>query len=268
MLSTEVQKKYDDLKTYIEKLGSLAVAYSGGVDSTTLLTVADEVLAERAIGIIAKTTGLPAEDFSSARRYCSDNGIRIKVFGADLLHVEGMAENPENRCYLCKNAVFKQIIEHAGIRGAEHVADGTNADDLKENRPGYKALQELGVLSPLAECGFTKKDVRELAKELEIPVWNKHSNTCLLTRFPYGTKLDREAILTVDKAEAWLRGQGFENVRVRVHGSIARIEVSQDKIEEAAKEPVRTSIVEAMRGFGYTYVTLDLDGYRSGSMDE
>lgn len=245
-----------------------AVAVSGGVDSALLLRVAREVLgAERVTGLTARSRLAAREELASAEAACRAEGVRQEVVDFEPLEVEGFAENPPERCYLCKRALFGALKARCAELGAGVLAEGTNADDAGEYRPGLRALRELGVRSPLLEAGLGKAAVRELARSMGLAAWDKPSQACLATRFPHGDRLTAEGLARVAEAERRLRAAvpGLRQARVRVHGAVARIEVEPAAAGEVlarAKE-----VAAGLRGLGYGFVALDLEGFRSGSMN-
>lgn len=246
----------------------MAVAFSGGVDSTFLLAVAHDVLGDRVVALTARSAAVPARETDEARRFCAQRGIRQHFFDSRELSLEGFDHNPPDRCYLCKKDLFGRFVSWASSQGIAVVADGSNADDAHVYRPGSRALAELGVASPLQRVGLAKDEIRSLSRELGLPTWSKQSSACLYSRFPYGARLTREGLERVGRAEQFLLDEGFSPVRVRVHGDLARVEVASEDLERACEPATRRRIVEALHGCGYAYVTLDLQGFRSGSMDE
>lgn len=245
-----------------------AVAFSGGVDSSLLL----KLLCEAAVrtgshvyGILLHTMLHPSGDVKEAARTAEEIGAEFLVIHLDELAQAGIEKNPVDRCYLCKKYLFRALKEKAAQLGVCRILEGTNEDDLHVYRPGIRAVRELGIISPLAEAGFTKKEVRRLAEETGISVSGKPSTPCLATRFPYGSSLSYDAMRRVEKGEAYLRGLGLYNVRLRVHGDIARIEVDSDSLPAVIH--FREEITQYLKELGYAYVTLDLEGFRSGSMD-
>lgn len=265
---------YDDKKAaltdYIGKLSEkdIVLAFSGGVDSSLLLKMCVEAAALHGTKVYAMTihTKLhPMNDLQISKQVAQEAGAEHQVIMVDELGEAGIGMNPVDRCYRCKRVLFQRIADKAKEIGAGCVMDGTNEDDLHVYRPGIKALAELGVLSPLAKCGITKQEVRQLAEEYGLSVAQRPSTPCMATRFPYGTKLSYEAMKVVDGAEQWLRAKGFYNVRLRVHGNVARIEV--DKADMPLMMSMSEEITTHMKQCGYDYITLDLEGFRSGSMD-
>jgi uncharacterized protein len=264
----ELQNKLELLKSNIEKMGKLAVAFSGGVDSTFLLKVANDVLGENVLAVTARSATFPEREFKEAVEFAAGLGIKHEVIVSEELDIEGFADNPTNRCYLCKSELFTKIKEAADKRGIRFIADGSNIDDLGDYRPGLQAIKELGVVSPLREAGLTKADIRALSKEMGLPTWDKPAFACLSSRFPYGNKITREKLEMVDRAEQYLLDKGFKQVRVRHHGDLARIEVSAGERARFFSETVMDSVYEAFKKIGFTFVSLDLKGYRTGSMNE
>ena len=264
----EQLKKQEALKQYFEKLGSVAVAFSSGVDSTYLLKVAHDVLGERAIAVTASSCSFPKRELGEAEAFCRKENIRHFITESEELEIEGFAQNPKNRCYLCKHELFEKILKIAEEQKIAYVAEGSNLDDNGDYRPGLKAVAELGIKSPLRDCGFTKQDIRVLSKALNLPTWKKQSFACLSSRFVYGETISEEKLTMVDKAEQLLLDLGFHQVRVRIHGMMARIEIEPEEFSKLMEKENRERIVKTFREYGFTYVTLDLCGYRMGSMNE
>ncbi|MDR0958231.1 MAG: ATP-dependent sacrificial sulfur transferase LarE [Clostridiales bacterium] len=262
------EQKYNRLKEYIKSLESVAIAFSGGVDSTLLLFAAKEVLGQKAVAITARSCSFPERELNAAKAFCAANDIKHIIFKSEELLVEGFAQNPKNRCYLCKKELFSRLSEIAKSEKLAYVAEGSNTDDEGDYRPGRIAVAELNIKSPLLEAGLCKKEIREISKHLNLPTWNKQSFACLASRFPYGELITAEALSAIDKAEQLLLDMGFCQVRVRRHANIARIELDNEGFALLTNEAKRTYIYENMKKLGFTYVSLDLSGYRTESMNE
>ena len=268
MLSEELISKLNKLKENISGLGSLAVGFSGGVDSTLLLTVAHEMLGDKAVAVTALDDAFPEREYAETTAFCEERGIRQIIVQTNPLEIEEYRHNAPDRCYHCKRAFFSEIKRIAEEKGIEHVAEGSNTDDMGDYRPGLKAVDELGILSPLREAGLSKADIRELSKEMGLPTWSKPSYACLASRFVYGEEITAEKLHMIDRAEQFLIELGFVEERVRIHGNLARIEVPAADIPRIAADEIRSSIYEEFRKIGFLYVSLDLKGYRTGSMNE
>ncbi|UCC68999.1 MAG: ATP-dependent sacrificial sulfur transferase LarE [Armatimonadota bacterium] len=267
-MEDDLRRKHEQLKAILAEMGGLVVAYSGGVDSTLLLKVAVEVLGDRVLAVTATSETYPPAELEEAIQLAQELGARHETVDTDELHIDGFANNPPERCYYCKTELFQKLLAIAEEQGLPAVADGSNVDDMGDYRPGMRAGAELGIRSPLREAGLGKADVRELSKHLGLPTWNKPSFACLASRFPYGDHITSEKLRQVAAAEQVLRGLGFTQVRVRHHGEVARVELEPDEFSTIIRPENRSSIVEALRKIGYLYVTLDLAGYRTGSMNE
>ena len=263
-----LQEKYELLKDIIDKKKSAAIAFSGGVDSTFLLRVAKEVLGDKLIAVTATSSTYPERELKEAIKYSEDIGVTHIIISSEELDIEGFASNPKNRCYYCKKELYSKINNIASANGVDYVFDGSNLDDTGDYRPGMQAAKELDVVSPLKEAGLTKNDIRDLSKELGLPTWSKPSFACLSSRFPYGNKITLPKLNMVDKAEQFLLEMGIIQVRVRHHGEIARIEVEPSERENFFDIQVMNRIGNEFKKIGFTYVTLDLLGYRTGSMNE
>lgn len=261
------------LKEYLKDRDKLAVAFSGGVDSAFLLRVAHDVLGDNVIAITAKVRSFPMRELELAKVFCEEEGIRHIVLEIDELTIDGFTENPPNRCYLCKRELFRNICEAAKEQGMPYVAEASNLDDNGDYRPGLRAVEELQVLSPLRELGIDKKTIRALSKELGIPMWDKPSFACLATRFVYGEQITADKLSMVDKAEQFLVDSGFRQLRVRVHESgngqlLARIEIAQEEFTQMMSEEMCERVHQRLKEIGFSYVSLDLGGYRMGSMND
>lgn len=261
-----LHEKYQHLQEYLRSLGSVTVAFSSGVDSTFLLRVAHDVLEDRVLAVTASSCSFPERELREAEAFCRQNGIAHIVCKSEELDIEGFRQNPKNRCYLCKHELFEKIRAIANEHGLAAVVEGSNMDDNGDYRPGLIAVKELGVKSPLREAGLCKEEIRELSRQLGLPTWNKQSFACLSSRFVYGETISEEKLGMVDKAEQLLLDLGFHQVRVRIHGKIARIEIMPEEFEKLLA--VRQQVSGTFQSLGFTYVTLDLTGYRTGSMNE
>lgn len=262
------ESKEKRLRRLLRDLGSIAIAFSGGVDSTYLLKVASDELGERALGVTAVSSTYPLRERRKSERLAELMGARQIFIESEETEIEQFRENPPDRCYYCKTELFLKVAEAAHREGIEHLADGSNLDDLRDHRPGMAALKEQKVLSPLRECGFTKSDIRERSKILGLPTWDQPAFACLSSRFPYGIPITVEALIKIEIAENALYNLGFRVIRVRHHSDIARIEVGSEEVHRLLDDDVRKQVLDAVKKAGYTYVTVDLEGYRTGSMNE
>lgn len=264
----DIHEKYQDLLGYLKSLESVVVAFSSGVDSTFLLKAAKEALGDRVLAVTASSCSFPERELKEAKAFCEQMGIRHVICKSEELDIEGFRQNPKNRCYLCKHELFEKIWAIAEENHMRAVVEGSNVDDDGDYRPGLMAVKELGVKSPLRQVGLTKAEIRELSKELDLPTWDKQSFACLSSRFVYGETISEEKLQMVDKAEQLLLDLGFHQLRVRIHGMMARIEVSPDELPRLVQEDIRKQVYQYLKKLGFTYVTMDLGGYRMGSMNE
>ncbi|MDO4475776.1 MAG: ATP-dependent sacrificial sulfur transferase LarE [Lachnospiraceae bacterium] len=260
--------KYEKLKAYLASLESVAVAFSSGVDSTFLLYAAKEALGDQVIAVTASSCSFPERELKEATQYCESMGIRHFIVRSEELEIEGFSHNPKNRCYLCKRELFEKIGKLAKEQGIREVAEGSNLDDNGDYRPGLQAVAELGVKSPLREVGFTKQEIRDLSEYLHLPTWNKQSFACLSSRFPYGDLISEKKLKMVDRAEQLLLDLGFHQLRVRIHGDLARVELLPEEFPRFMEETTRRTVYEKFKEYGFAYVALDVLGYRTGSMNE
>jgi len=261
-------KKLEKLKALLRETDGIAVAYSGGVDSAFLSAVAVGELGERAIAVTALSPTYSPREQREAAALAKELGIRQIAVESNELEIEGFADNPADRCYFCKSELFTVVRRVADAHGIGVVADGTNADDLDDYRPGRRAACEQSVRSPLLEAGLNKQEIRNLSRELGLPTADKPALACLASRFPYGSKISEEKLAQVEAVESALRDQGLRQVRARHYGDALRIEVGNDEIARLCDDEVREKVVKAAKAAGFTYVTLDLEGYRTGSMNE
>ena len=257
--------KEENLKKYLRELGRVAVAYSSGVDSTYLLKIAHDVLNENAIAITASANFFPKRELTESKNFCRSENIHQIIFSVDSNDIENFNDNPINRCYYCKKNLFTKIKEIAAKNNFEHVIEGSNMDDLNDYRPGLKALEELKIKSPLRVANLYKNEIRELSKKINLSTWNKSSFACLASRFVYGEKISDEKLLMVERAEEFLRRNNFKQFRVRVHQNLARIEILSDEFEKIFL--IREEVVKNFKQIGFEYISLDLQGYRTGSMN-
>lgn len=267
-LPRTVARKYEKLKAELEKMEKVLVAFSGGVDSTLLLKVASDVLGKNVLAVIASSETYPGNETMDARKLARRLKVRHKVISTHELDNPDFLSNPPERCYHCKKELFGTLASIAREEGISFVLDGSNHDDLMDFRPGAKAAKELGIRSPLREAGLTKAEVRELSRRLRLSTWDKPSLACLASRFPYHTRIEGKSLRRIGAAEEFLREAGFRQVRVRHHGPIARIEVEAGEFPRLLKKGLAAKISARLKELGYSYVSLDLEGYRTGSMNE
>ncbi|HCC34763.1 MAG TPA: ATP-dependent sacrificial sulfur transferase LarE [Ruminococcaceae bacterium] len=262
------EEKYKRLKQYLCELDSVAIAFSGGVDSTFLLKTAREVLGSRVIAVTARSCSFPERELKEDADFCKKEGICHFICDSEELDIEGFSQNPLNRCYLCKNELFTKIWTVARKQGIKNVVEGSNIDDNGDYRPGLIAMREQDVKSPLRFAGLSKQEIRKLSKEIGLSTWNKQSFACLSSRFPYGESITAERLSMIDQAEQFLLDMGFQQVRVRYHGNLARIETDPDGFRLLNTLALREKIYTTFKQIGFAYVALDLLGYRTGSMNE
>lgn len=263
----ELRQKKEELREILRGLDGCVIGFSGGVDSTLLFALAHEVLGDRAVAVTATSETYPQRELKEATALAKSIGGRHLVVASEELDIPGFAENPPNRCYHCKSELFTKLRAIAGEEGLPHVLDGSNLDDRGDYRPGKQAAWELNVRSPLDEAGLTKEDIRVLSKEMGLPTWDKPAFACLSSRFPYGTTITREKVTQVGRAEESLRDLGLRIIRVRHHDAVARIELGPEEFTRVTNG-LRDEVVLLVKEAGYTYVALDLQGYRTGAMNE
>ena len=263
-----LEQKLGQLKTIFAEMEQALIAYSGGVDSTLVAKIAYDVLGDRAIAVTAVSPSLLPEELEDAQVQAAEIGITHKIIDTHEMDNPNYTANPVNRCYFCKSELHDTLKPLATQLGYPYVVDGVNADDLRDYRPGIQAAKERGVRSPLAEVGVTKAEVRQLSQQLSLPWWDKPAQPCLSSRFPYGEEITINKLQRVGRAEIYLRRLGWQNLRVRSDGDTARIELSPEKIKEFVLTMDLQAIVAAFQSYGFVYVTLDLEGYRSGKLNQ
>lgn len=266
-LEPKLMEKLERLENYLGELGSLAVGFSGGVDSSFLLAVASEVLADKAIAVTGVDASVPERELKEAEAFCRERGIRHFIRKVNPLTEEGYRHNSPDRCYFCKHGIFSEVKLIAEENGIAYMAEGSNMDDIGDYRPGLRAAAELSVKSPLREAGLYKTDIRTISRAMGLPTWSKPAYACLASRFVYGEEITEEKLHRIDQAEQFLIEHGFYEERVRLHGNIARIEVPSKDIPRLAEENMREAIYNRLKELGFQFVTLDMKGYRLGSMN-
>jgi uncharacterized protein len=268
-MNSELETKTKKLKEIFRAMGKVVVAFSGGVDSTLLLKVAKDTLGDKnVLAVTALSPLYPERELAGVKKLVETLGVKHRSIQKNELEIPGFSKNPPNRCYYCKKKLFGELLDLAKEEGIRFVVEGSTLDDDKDHRPGKMAIQELGVRSPLREAMFTKIEIRELSKRVELDTWDKPSFACLASRFPYGEEITEKGLRMVDEAEDFIFGLGFKQVRVRHYGNLARIEILKEEMARLMNGSLREKVVSHLKEIGYHYVTLDLQGFRSGSMNE
>jgi uncharacterized protein len=260
--------KLDRLTATLLETRTVLVAFSAGVDSTFLLKAAHSALGDRAVALTATSATIPPGELEAAREFARGLGCRHIVIDSHELANPAYTQNPANRCFFCKDELYRICHVQAGMLGIATIVDGTNLDDLNDHRPGLQAAKQWGVRHPLVEAEMTKSDIRRYSRELNLPTWNKPSSPCLSSRFPYGTEINLERLSKIAACELVMKELRFREFRVRYHGDLARIEVSQEEFERLIEKSTRDAVVRKFKDIGFNYISLDLQGYRTGSMNE
>lgn len=263
-----MEKKLANLKKILSRMKSVLVAFSGGVDSTFLLKVACEVLKDKVVAVTANSETYPISELEEAKKRAQEFGVKHIIIHTEELSQEEFVNNTPRRCYFCKKELFSKLKEIAKEKSLNCVVDASNYDDIADFRPGREAAKELGIRSPLEEANLTKEDIRSLFYRMKLPTWNKPSLACLASRIPYQTRISKEKLKRIAEGEKFLRELGMRQVRLRDHGDIARIEIAKEEMFLFLKENLLKQIIDRLKKLGYTYITLDLEGYRTGSMNE
>ncbi len=264
----QIDQKWDHLRSLLSEMRTVLLAYSGGVDSSVLLRAAAETLGQNLIAVTAVSETYPAEELHLAKKFTASLGVRHRILQTEELSREEFSRNAEDRCYHCKQELFGKLRQLAEAEGIPWILDGSNTDDQRDFRPGRRAAGEFSVRSPLAETGLSKQEIRDLARRLNLPMWDKPSLACISSRIPYGTRITPALVKNIQAAEDVVRGLGIRQVRVRHHGDTARIEVDREDLIRLVSEDAKRMIVDSFKALGYAYVCLDLEGYRTGSMNE
>lgn len=265
-MNNRTYKKLEKLRRILKEMDKAVLAYSGGTDSTFLLKVAHDVLGKNVIAVTATSSTYPRQELGQAKQLAKNIGANHKIIKSEETKNKKFSKNTPNRCYYCKRELFSKIKKIAAAHNINYIIDGTNVDDAKDYRPGAKALMEQGIRSPLREAGFTKKEIRNLSREMKLDSWNKPAQACLASRFPYRTKITKERLKQVERAESYLSKLDLNQIRVRHHNDIARIEVTEDDFRKILKDAGK--IVQQFKKLGFIYITLDIEGYRTGSLNE
>ncbi len=265
-MTDQREKKYKNLIHLIKRLHKVAIAFSGGVDSTFLVAASKQALGENVVAFTINSPYIPDWEIDEAKEWIKQTGVEYKIINTEI--PENIKNNPSNRCYLCKKQIFTILKSEAKKRSIQYLIEGTNKDDEGDYRPGLKALEELKVLSPLREVGLTKKEIRQLSKELNLPTWNKPAYACLLTRIPYDTIITPNELIRIETGEQYLFQLGFEGARLRSHGNLARIELQQNQFNILNNGNMKEKIAEKLKSLGYQFVCIDIEGYRMGSYNQ